>query len=304
MKKIFITGSAGFVGKNLTERLANKYEVIPLKRGDINLLEEKNVKDFFNKHRPDILFHCANHGGSRVTGYDKGDNDITMNNLRMFFNLRSCLPDNALMVSFGSGASYNKKRDLVKIKEEDIGLSLPEDGYGFSKFVAHQFIEKSENIISPIIFGLFGKYEDYAFKFISNAIVKNLFHLPIVINQNVVFDYLYMEDFLNIMELFIENRYDIKTFNITPIESIDLLSVCNIINDISDYKSDIIVKNEGLNFQYTGDNARMLNAIGGYKFMSYVDSITHLYNYYKSILHNIDKKEIATDEYIKYCRVK
>lgn len=304
MKKIFITGSAGFVGRNLAARLVNRYEVVPLKRSDINLLDEKSVKDFFHKHQPDILFHCASHGGSRVTGYDNGDSDITMNNQRMFFNLRSALPDNAVMVSFGSGAAYNKKRDLVKVKEEEIGLTLPEDGYGFSKFVIHQFIEKSENVISPIIFGLFGKYENYAFKFISNAIIKNLFHLPIAINQNVIFDYLYMDDFLNIMELFVENNYDVKTFNITPSQSVDLVSVCNIINDVSSYKSEIIIKNEGMNFQYTGDNTQMLAAIGSYEFMPLAESLAHLCEYYKSIINDIDKKEIATDEYIKYCRVK
>ena len=116
-------------------------------------------------------------------------------------------------------------------------------------------------IYNPIIFGLYGQGEDYTFKFISNAIMKNLLEMPIVINQNVVFDYLYLGDFLKVMDKLIEEDVPNREFNITPTESIDLCSIVEIINEIGDFKSEVTVKNPGLNYQYTADNTRLLEMI-------------------------------------------
>ena len=88
----------------------------------------------------------------------------------------------------------------------------------------------AKNIYNPIIFGLYGQKEDYTFKFISNAILKNILNMPIVINQNVVFDYLYLGDFLRIIDAMIEKDFAYQEFNITPTESIDLVSIAKIIN--------------------------------------------------------------------------
>ena len=78
--------------------------------------------------------------------------------------------------------------------------------------------------------------------------------LPIDINQNVIFDYLYINDFLKIIELIIENDYNVKEFNITPDDSIDIVSIAKIINQCGSFKSEIIIRNEGYNYQYTGSN--------------------------------------------------
>lgn len=128
--------------------------------------------------------------------------------------------------------------------------------------------------------------------------------MPIVINQNVIFDFLYINDFLKIIETILETDVQYKEFNITPNESIDLIRIVEIINEIGNYKSEIIVKNSGLNYQYTGDNSRLLKNIGEYRFFSYEESIKDLYNYY---IKNIDKMNldlIKKDEYLNNCKTK
>ena len=50
------------------------------------------------------------------------------------------------------------------------------------------------------LFGVFGRHEDYAIRFISNAICKTLFDLPITLRQNRTFSYLYVDDLGPIVE--------------------------------------------------------------------------------------------------------
>ena len=161
------------------------------------------------------------------------------------------------------------------------------------------------NIYNPAIFGLYGPGEDYTFKFISNAIIKNMIQMPIVINQNVVFDYLFLEDFLKIIDFIIENDCPNKEFNITPTESIDLVTIAEYINRCSTYKSEIIVKNPGLNYQYTGDNARLLENMGhNFTFTSYEKGIEKLYRYYEEHIEELDLETIRSDELLKLCKTK
>lgn len=311
MKKIAIMGARGFVGKALTDHLQKQYTVFPITRNDFSLLDEEKIREFFEKEKIDVVFHCANQGGSRKTGYDEAAPDVIGNNLKMFFNVERCLRDGMKLVNFGSGAQYNKARDLVKIKEETAGLVIPKDDYGYSKYVMSEYIGVREHsdkpgvVYNPIIFGLYGQGEDYTFKFISNAIMKNLLGMPIVINQNVVFDYLYLGDFLRIMEGLVEEDYLNKEFNVTPTESIDLLTIVNIINEMGSFKSEVIVKNPGLNYQYTGDNGRLLENMGsGFEFTSYRDGIKELYEYYEENLEDLDSEAIRKDELLQYCKTK
>lgn len=301
MKKIAIMGARGFVGRNLTEHLQNKYLVFPVTRDDFSLLDAEKVKSFLEQNEIDIIIHCANEGGSRKFF---AKSDVIGNNLKMFFHLERCLNEKQKLISFGSGAQYNKQRDLDKVKEEQIGEVIPTDDYGYSKYVISRYCKDKSNIISPIIFGLFGQYEDYTFKFISNAIVKNILKMPIEINQNVIFDYLFLDDFLNIMDQLIINELKYNEFNITPSQSIDLVTLAQTINECSETKSEIIVKHHGLNYNYTGDNARLLENFPNYKFMDYKTAIDKLYQYYKSNIEYLDIASVKADSLLNQCKTR
>jgi len=309
MKKIAILGAGGFVGRSLTAYLADKYEVLPVTRKNFSLLDEKAVENFINTEKPDVIINCANEGGARKGGYSEAT-DIVANNLRMFYNIERCMTDDMKLINFGSGAQYNKQRDLINVKESTLGEVMPQDAYGFSKLCMSKYInsQSSKIIYNPIIFGLFGPFEDYTFKFISNACMKNILGMPIVINQNVRFDYLYIDDFLTIIERLIEadpSEIPHREFNITTTESITLSEIVDIINKIGKNKSEVTVKNPGLNYQYTGDNSHLLENMGGnYTFLTYEESIRRLYTALESNLENLDTEAIRRDEYIKFCKTK
>lgn len=304
-------GARGFVGANLTEYLGKRYEVRPITRRDFDLLDWNAVEDFLTKEKPDVVINCTNQGGNRKIEAAGVRADVIGNNLKMFFAQERCLADGMKMINFGSGAEYNKSRDLRKVREDEFGTVIPADDYGYSKYVMEQYIRQRNlagaqgTIYNPIIFGLYGAHEDYSFKFISNAILKNMLGMPITINQNVVFDYLYIEDFLRIIEHIIENDCPYKEFNITPTESIDLVHIAELINDCGRYQSEIIVKNPGMNYQYTGDNSRLLANMGeNAAFTTYRSGIEKLYQYYEEHRSELDMETIRQDSLMKLCKTR
>lgn len=303
-KNILITGAGGFVGKNLSESLDSKiYNITSLRRKDLDLLDASQVEKFFKKNYFDVVINCATVGGTRKTGYDINCTDIVKKNLQMFFNITRSIDETTHLINFGSGAEYNKRNSIVKKSEDEFDKRVPQDDYGYSKYVISKYIQKSKNITCLRIFGLYGKYEDYTFKFISNSIVKNLLNLPIVINQNVVFDYLYIDDLIKIIDKFIQKKPQNNILNVTPTKSIDLVTIIDIINEISNFKNEIIVLNEGLNKEYTGDNTKLLKNINKFEFTPYKKGITNAYKYYKNILNEIDVEAIKKDPYLKCCKV-
>ena len=260
-KTVLVTGSSGFIGKNIAEYLSeagDKYRVLSPLHRELELSDSAAVKEYFKRNKVDVVIHCANKGGSRKTNYDTGKTDVVKNNLNMFFNLASCFGSSSRMIFLGSGAEYAREHYKPRMDEDYFDTYVPSDDYGFSKYVCSKYIEKSENIINLRLFGVFGKYEDFMYRFISNVIVKNLFGLPIVINQNVFFDYLYVNDLNKIISHFIEAKAKFKFYNAVRGESIDLISIAKLINQIADKPSEITVKHPGLNTEYSADNSRLV----------------------------------------------
>jgi GDP-L-fucose synthase len=277
IKNIFITGSNGFIGKNLKEFLSVKYNLLTPNSKELNLLDETKVKKYFKDNKIDFVIHCASRGG--VRGIVDSDNVVT-DNLKMFDNLCNNITDQR-MIFFGSGAQYDKNRNLKKIKETDFGKNIPEDYYGYSKYLITKKILEMKNVLNLTIFGCYGKYELLT-RFPSYAIDQNMKKEDIVINQNVKFDYLYINDLCNIVEYFINNKAKSKIINVTPTNSIDLISISKIINEISTYKSKIVVKNKSLNYEYTGDNSLLLQEMKNFEFFSYDKGINNLYDFFKN----------------------
>lgn len=303
--KILITGTNGFVGRNLKEYFLSRSrtaEVLCPLRGELNLLYAAAVRAYMEAERPGAVIHCATVGGSRKTGYDAGSTDVVSSNLRMFFNLARSLKPGMRMITMGSGGEYDKRHCLPRIPEEHFDKHVPADDYGYAKYVISKYVEKTENITCLRIFGLYGKYEDYSYKFIANAIVKNLLGLPIIINQNVKFDYLWIEDFCAIVERFLTIKPAHAHYNITPTDSIDLVSLAEIVNSVSGSKGGIKVINPGMNAEYSGSNLRLLKELAGFNFTSYESGIKQLYAYYAPLLKELDLETVRKDPFLKLCK--
>ncbi|MFC1566320.1 NAD-dependent epimerase/dehydratase family protein [bacterium] len=292
--KILLTGGSGFIGKNiLGSCLSKKYEIIAPSHKDLDLTDEDAVQAFFDKNKIDIVLHSACKPGHRNA---KDSSGIFFNNTRMFFNLARNSNKFKKMIITGSGAIYDMRHYKPKMKEEYFGDHVPIDEHGFSKYVCEKYIEKTDNIIDLRIFGIFGKYEDYAIRFISNLICKVIFDVPLTINQNKKFDYLYIDDLMPVLDYFIQHDANHSAYNVTPDNSIELLELAEKIKKISGKDLPIIIKKDGLGSEYSGDNSLLKTEMTQVIFTDIDEAIEELYNYYLSIKDKIKKEQILVDK--------
>lgn len=298
---IFITGSNGFVGSHLKEYLEKNYPSYVLftpSSTELDLANEQEVDKYILLNKIDLIIHLANRGGGRDTVDMK---NVTEYNLRIFFNIVKHEKNVKKIISFGSGAEYSKHKPIIAAKEEDYLLNKPLDEYGFYKSVTSKYIERSDRIIQLRIFGAYGEYENYKYKFISNAIVKNILHFPIVIHKNVFFDYVYIDDLVKMIDWFIHNDAKEKIYNVATGKKVDLITLANLVNETSDYKSDICVLNEGLNHEYTSNNDRLIGELKDFEFTSHKTAIEKMRKYFQENIDELDQETILNDPYLNAC---
>jgi len=189
--KIVIAGANGFVGKNFVEKLSDKsYEVVALSRSICDLSSSTELKNICSEIKPDLLIHSA----VSLTNTD--------NNLSMYFALENASRYFGKCVMIGSGAEYSHQRYKPLMKEEYYDPSCPPDNqnpYHMSKFTIsrlHSF-SSCQNIFNFRVFGLYGLYEDYKRRLISNNIYNYITTGTMSYNKDISFDYLYVDDLLN-----------------------------------------------------------------------------------------------------------
>lgn len=295
MKTILLTGGSGFIGRNILESYLNeKYQIDAPSSKELNVADEKSVAQYFTSHHPDVVIHAAVKPAHRNA---KDFNNIFFTNTRMFFNLERYSDEYEKMLVIGSGAIYDNRNYRPKVKEEDWKNNIPLDEHGFCKYVCEKVIEHSRNIYDLRVFGIFGKYEDYAIRFISNAICKTLFDLPITIKQNRKFDYLYVNDLMPILDWFISEIPCYKAYNVTPDHSASLYDLALMVRAISG-KSDlpIQVAQEGLGLEYSGNNQRLRNEYRNIMFTPIEEGIKQLYNWYLAHKKELDKSSLLIDK--------
>lgn len=294
-KTIFLTGGSGFIGRNIKESyLAEKYELIAPSHKDLDLLNENAVYSFFNNHKIDIVIH----GACRPAHRNALKPELAFyENMLMYYNIIKNKTKFKKMLVLGSGAIYDMRHYKPKMNEDYYGRFIPIDQHGFSRYLIYKDIENRENVIDLRIFGIFGKYEDYSIRFISNMICKSIFELPLTIKQNKKFDYIWIDDFIKILDIFIEREdFKYKSYNITPDNSVELVNLAQIVLKISRKSLPIIVKNNEIGLEYSGDNTRLKKEIGKFQFTKFDDSIEKLYNWYLSIKNDINQEFLLADK--------
>lgn len=272
MKNILLTGSGGFIGKHLKEYF-KEYNLFTPRSFQLNLLDKIETAKYLKQNNIEFVIHCAS-CGVRITP-DATLEDVAKPNIQMFNNLaQSGLP----MITIGSGAEYDKSKPLVNIKEEDFGKSIPKDPYGYSKYLISKEIEKRDNILNLRLFGIYGLWEDPSrvTSCIVNAKIKNE---PVVLKQNVRFHFIWIDDFCKIVKYFVEHPTNENFLNVAPNESIEIIELAKIAG------VEFVVKNEGMNKEYTADNNKLKSIIKDLKFTSYKDGMTILFeNLKKDVL--------------------
>ena len=290
---ILLTGASGFIGRNIYKYLENKYSIWTPTHLELNLLDENQVSDYFAEHLFDVVIHAAVKPSHR-NAIDR--TNLFYSNTRMYFNLARQAKNYGKMIVLSSGAVYDTRNNLHKVCEDSYKNNLPPDEHGFCKYICARDIEHMDNVVELRLFGVFGRYEDYTIRFISNAICKTLFDLPITIKQNRCFDYLYIDDLMPVLNYFIGHKVKHKAYNITPDKEIELYQLAEIVKEISGKDLPIIVHKQGMGLEYSGDNRLLREEIKGISFTPIRKAIELLYSWYANNIYLINKDHLLYDK--------
>lgn len=254
--KILITGANGFLGKELQEYYSNSsHEIVATTRKELELTNFVKVQDFLKKNKFDVVVHAAVKGGKRN---DIDDIDVLHENMKMFMILESLKDQYGLMFHFGSGAEFDRQKDINNEKEESILNRLPQDYYGLSKNLITRKILESENIYNLRLFGCFGAHEEpqRLFRKCFDSIQNNT---EFIIYEDRYMDYFYSQDVGNVIDFIIANDSNLlyRDYNLCYNNKHKLTELVQRLYDISQIQSPSIENQKQSIKNYSGDADRL-----------------------------------------------
>jgi UDP-glucose 4-epimerase len=296
--RILVTGGGGFIGRNLVEYLSSSHEVLAPTHADLDLTDPESIDAWFSGHNVDVVVHGAVRPGHRNAADPSRQ---LWTNLRMFFGLMQNAGRFGRLVFLSSGAVYDVGRPLDCVAEEQLGVSVPADEHGLSKYVIAQYLELMHrggavDVVELRLFGVFGKYEDYAIRFVSNAICKALFDMPITLRQNRTFSYLYVDDLGPVVERFLTGHHAEAAYNVVPDWTDDLYELAERVRARSGKDLPVIVSSPGSGLPYCASNGRLRREMGDVRFTPVGVAVDALYDWYGANLAAIDRSALRIDK--------
>ncbi len=279
-KKIFLTGGGGFIGRHIVSQLGASYEICTPRHNELDLTDAQAVESYLKKYPVDIAIHAANVGGTRKTPDLK---DAVETNLKMFWNVaRMQKRYFDRLIFLGTGAEYDKSGDIQMVTEEDFDTRVPKDSLGLYKYTVSKYIEKTPDCLNLRIFGIYGDGEDSDIRFISRAMLCAMRGEPFKLFQNAKFEYLYIDDFIRILDYFIQNPGKKKFYNVGTGTSVELIQLLKEVEQVVAKKLNYSIEKSGYASEYTCDSSRLRAEIPDLKFTDRTEAIKNLYEYYKT----------------------
>ena len=251
--RILITGGKGNIATIVKNSLSDYYEIINPSHSELDLLDINSIESFLNNHENfDILIHTAIIGGRRTKTEDY---DVFYNNIRMMENVLKFENKFKMIINLDSGAFYDRNTDIMNRKEEDI-FTIPNDFYGFSKYVIYSRSLQYKQIYNFRIFNIFHELEEDD-RFIKMCFIAKQNNSNGIIHADKYFDFVYKDDFVKIVKYYIDNcdKPDLfeKTLNICYDRKYLLSDVAKLIIPTSQ----IVIENIDLSHNYCGDNSKL-----------------------------------------------
>lgn len=257
MTKLLLTGSSGFVGKNLLPLLRERYCVVAPRRDELDLQQPEAVKRFLDKGQFDAVVHTAN-----PTGHNPIDSRERLfeDSLRVFLSLERCADSYGRMIYFGSGAEFGKHRSLDMVSEEDIGLELPRDPYGLSRYAMQKLARARSNIVNLRLFGCYGP-GDAAYKLIPDVMRCIREGTAIRLRQDAWFDFIYVTDIVPVLDHFLAQPARHVDYNLCSGTPLSVLAIAEEVRRQMKSNAPLVIQQEAPGLAYTASNSRLREEI-------------------------------------------
>lgn len=254
-KRIFIAGHNGRMGKEISLSLQKNNKIIkPLSR--IDYTRQQDVEDFFSINKPEIVIICA----AKVGGINENinenikfiyDNTMIQNNI-----INASYTNNVQKLIFISSACVYPKYCNQPMKESDIlsgSLEPTNEFYSLAKISGMKlceayYKEKNCKFISVVPTNLYGKEELYSIY--SSHVIPSLFKkfdtskidgsnkVTVWGSGEAYREFLYISDFVEALNIVIENYNSIEPINIGFGTDIKIKDLVYKISNIFEFKGE------------------------------------------------------------------
>jgi GDP-L-fucose synthase len=290
LKKILITGGNGFLAKSFVETLSDVYDLTVCNRRKLDLYDAPYVKNFLQTHHFDVVIHTATYDAAPKNS-PNDPNQVLENNLRMFFNLARNKAYFGKMLFFGSGAEFGRDNWSENMAESEFDQYVPEDQYGYSKYVMTQFAMQTSNIFNLRLFGVFGELDDWRYRFLSNICCHAVLNKSINVHQNSLVDFLYVNDLARIVTWFIENTPSKQVYNVCRGKAYEFIDLAERIKGLINDDVKVSVKHKDIGKRYGGINQDLLAELGEFEFTPIEQSLKNMLDWYTENRNLIDVKQ-------------
>lgn len=312
--KILITGSAGFIGSNLVEKLCqnkknkifgidnfseysgkklkkirlrfiSKNKNFYFKKIDIN--DKKKLDSFLSKIKFDIIIHLAAEVGVRYS--EVNPSAYIKTNINGFFNLLDSLrlskPKKIIYASSSSVYGDSKKfplKENQKLKPKNIYALSKINNEEIAEFFYNKYNVQIIGLRFFTVFGEMGRPDMFFFKLLNAAFNKKLFFLNN--SGNHYRDFTYVKDVVLILEklIFLKKNLKNNIYNVCVSRPVFLVKMLNIIKK---FIPTINLKNAPVDhadvFKTHGDNKKIMKILGKLKVTNLDIAIQNTINWYK-----------------------
>ena len=253
---ILITGCKGFLAQELIKYFSGNHNIIKTDRKTLDPTNYENVKWFFDLYAVDIVIHTAIKGGKRNDAQDVNNFFI---NMQMFNNLLLFSHKYKMMFNFGSGAEFDRTKDIDCLSEQQINNRYPKDYYGLAKnLISKKINDIDSNIYNLRLFGCFGEFEQP--QRLIRATYQNFKNnKDATIFQDKKMDYFYAQDVARVIDFYIKNNnLNLpKDLNLCYKTKYKLSDIANVVKNLTNTNQSVTIENNNLSHSYTGDSERL-----------------------------------------------
>lgn len=142
MEKILITGANGFFASRFIQYYKDKYDILPIRRNDLDINNEKSVIDVIKKYNPQYVIHTA---AIADTGVCENNPELSLKvNVDATINIaKACSINKSKLIYLSSEQVYNGNVESGPYDENIV--PLPNTVYGKHKLQAEKEISKILN---------------------------------------------------------------------------------------------------------------------------------------------------------------
>ncbi len=232
---ILVTGGTGYIGSSVVNHLiSNGHTVKYPSRKQCDFVNNNSVNTYFSLYNFDFVIHCASDGRN----YLNYKNTSLYNNIIMLYNILENKQKYNKLLTFGSGGQY---RGLENI-----------DPYDLSKRVIFDIVDKYEFLYCIDIWNIFDQNQRQT-RFIKSNLKRYINKQPMIVYNDMKFDFFHMKDFLNIVNTYIDGINTHKHSYCAYNNKRSLVEISNYINTLSDYTVPIYINKQEVLQDYTSE---------------------------------------------------